>query len=596
DALVELYSTQQRERLSQIAHHYFESAALGNAEKAAEYAENAGREAMRVDAYEEALVQYGNQLRLMREYDIGDKASLRRTIFETSRAFLGVGDVESASRLLIDSMNDDQVDDIDWLADVVNQWVVLSSSYTQERQLPLLRRVLKLLPEDDSAARAKALGSHAFALRTLGDRDNVRSQAEESVAMAKRLGDPDVLLHCYRTAFLALNGDPATLELRIGFGAEFLRIAPDGDHCERLAEASYQQALNLLEAGRIAELESLLDEYENLKTSRLGLHEYRTRAFRIILALMRGEYSGLAERIEALNAIGRKTRAGDADGVYGAQMFALNRDLGELGKIAPVIDQFLASPIKRAWAPGLMLAATELGKLDTAERELERLAADGFSTIPLDDMRLTTLVYCAETCAALDDTERAGELYPLLLPYAGTFANHPTAVSFGSIELYLGMLAATAGDGDAAKRHFEEALRANSKASAWPWYARSCYQFARALNAGRAGEDRDEAERLLREAEQIAGTLGMAGLAADVGRLLRGREADRAYPDALTAREVDVLRLIAIGRSNKDIAKVLSISLNTVATHVRNILTKTDCANRTEAAAYANRHKLSERH
>jgi DNA-binding NarL/FixJ family response regulator len=56
-------------------------------------------------------------------------------------------------------------------------------------------------------------------------------------------------------------------------------------------------------------------------------------------------------------------------------------------------------------------------------------------------------------------------------------------------------------------------------------------------------------------------------------------------PDDLTAREIEVLRLIAIGRSNADIATVLSISLNTVATHVRNILAKTGCANRTEAAA-----------
>ena len=40
---------------------------------------------------------------------------------------------------------------------------------------------------------------------------------------------------------------------------------------------------------------------------------------------------------------------------------------------------------------------------------------------------------------------------------------------------------------------------------------------------------------------------------------------------------------------------MLSISLNTVATHVRNILTKTECANRTEAAAYANRNGLADR-
>jgi DNA-binding CsgD family transcriptional regulator len=64
-------------------------------------------------------------------------------------------------------------------------------------------------------------------------------------------------------------------------------------------------------------------------------------------------------------------------------------------------------------------------------------------------------------------------------------------------------------------------------------------------------------------------------------------------PDELTAREAEVLRLIAIGRSNADIAAVLAISLNTVATHVRNILAKTGCANRTEAAAYAMRRGLA---
>ena len=61
--------------------------------------------------------------------------------------------------------------------------------------------------------------------------------------------------------------------------------------------------------------------------------------------------------------------------------------------------------------------------------------------------------------------------------------------------------------------------------------------------------------------------------------------------DDLTAREAEVLGLIAIGRSNADIAMALSISLNTVATHVRNILAKTGCANRTEAAAYAMRQR-----
>ena len=66
-----------------------------------------------------------------------------------------------------------------------------------------------------------------------------------------------------------------------------------------------------------------------------------------------------------------------------------------------------------------------------------------------------------------------------------------------------------------------------------------------------------------------------------------------SFPDGLTAREVEVLRLIAAGKSNREIAAALVISLNTVLHHVSHILDKTGVANRTEAAAYATRHGLA---
>jgi DNA-binding NarL/FixJ family response regulator len=63
--------------------------------------------------------------------------------------------------------------------------------------------------------------------------------------------------------------------------------------------------------------------------------------------------------------------------------------------------------------------------------------------------------------------------------------------------------------------------------------------------------------------------------------------------DVLSAREVEVLRLIAQGRSNAAIASALVISLNTVRRHVSNIFDKIGAANRAEAAAYALRHGLA---
>jgi DNA-binding NarL/FixJ family response regulator len=63
-------------------------------------------------------------------------------------------------------------------------------------------------------------------------------------------------------------------------------------------------------------------------------------------------------------------------------------------------------------------------------------------------------------------------------------------------------------------------------------------------------------------------------------------------PDGLTRRELEVLRLLAGGHSNRDIATALTISLSTAAKHVNAILTKTGAANRTQAAAYAHRLRL----
>jgi NarL family two-component system response regulator LiaR len=59
------------------------------------------------------------------------------------------------------------------------------------------------------------------------------------------------------------------------------------------------------------------------------------------------------------------------------------------------------------------------------------------------------------------------------------------------------------------------------------------------------------------------------------------------HSTGLSEREIDVLRLIAAGKTNQQIADELFISLNTVSHHLRNIFGKTGTANRTEAASFA---------
>jgi len=67
----------------------------------------------------------------------------------------------------------------------------------------------------------------------------------------------------------------------------------------------------------------------------------------------------------------------------------------------------------------------------------------------------------------------------------------------------------------------------------------------------------------------------------------------RAHRTDLTARELEVLRLIAAGRSNREIARELGVAEKTVKTHVSNVLSKLGVSDRTQAALYAVQHGLA---
>lgn len=84
---------------------------------------------------------------------------------------------------------------------------------------------------------------------------------------------------------------------------------------------------------------------------------------------------------------------------------------------------------------------------------------------------------------------------------------------------------------------------------------------------------------------------------ATAARIIRhlsvlGAGAEASAPDRLTARELDVLRLVTAGRRNKEIAHDLGISENTVKYHLRNILEKLHAESRTEVATRALREGL----
>ncbi|WP_284466971.1 helix-turn-helix transcriptional regulator [Actinomadura madurae] len=102
-----------------------------------------------------------------------------------------------------------------------------------------------------------------------------------------------------------------------------------------------------------------------------------------------------------------------------------------------------------------------------------------------------------------------------------------------------------------------------------------------------ADRDRSSARSRLDRAAGIAAALGAAPLARRISE--RARRAGLAGPSGgpLTAREAEVVRLLARGRSNREIAEELVISPKTASVHVSNILAKLGVASRGEAVAAA---------
>ena len=158
----------------------------------------------------------------------------------------------------------------------------------------------------------------------------------------------------------------------------------------------------------------------------------------------------------------------------------------------------------------------------------------------------------------------------------------------------LGELDTAAGRHDDAEKHLDAAL-ALADACAAP-YERALTLLAMAECHTARGETAD-AIALLDAARAICTPLGakpaLARADALLTRLAAIKDSPSAHPAGLSAREVEVLRLIVAGQTNRGIADALFLSEHTVRVHVRNILTKTDTANRTEAAAFALRHDLA---
>ncbi|MGW0732360.1 LuxR C-terminal-related transcriptional regulator [Streptomyces sp. NPDC002851] len=233
--------------------------------------------------------------------------------------------------------------------------------------------------------------------------------------------------------------------------------------------------------------------------------------------------------------------------------------------------------------PGLALLRLAQGRLDDAAAAIRRTLAETEGTEDRPRV-LSGYVEIELVAGAVEDAQLAvDELEKIAAGFDSPYLRAVVAHARGSLLL-------AAGEPEAACAALRRAWVAWHELGAPYEAARVRLQMARACS--RIG-DHDTAEMELEAARRVFEQLGAVPALEQVREFMRrsGRGAQPG-PGGLTPREVEVLRLVATGASNREIADRLVISDKTVARHMSNMFTKLGISSRAAATAYAYEHDL----
>ena len=580
-----------RGRLAALAHHYAEAAPVGGvSEKAVSYNLLAAESAAAALAFDEAVERLQTALALGVD-DPRERAGVDLELgYACHRAGSSVGALSAFREAATIAR---QLGDAELLARAAIglEEACWRPAIRDEGAVELLREAVAAVGIEPSELRVRLLGGLTRALDFRGEHVTAAAARDEATAMARARGDRAALGRVLSSAYWS-HGIRSFEEINAML-AEAAEIGDELGDAELRAEAIWWLVPTYVARfDHVAARHALGELFELAQTLNEPFRLHVVEHYAAALALCDGDLAGAEAAARRSHDWSRLLTGRDASGVHGIQMFGIRREQGRLAELAPVLRVLAADPERGAWGPGLVAVLAELGMEQEARRELHRITSDGLDALR-PSLWLASLVYLADACFALGDEAAAALVYPELERYRGDNVMIGHLVScYGSADRYLGMLASVLGEWDRADEHFESALALNRSIGARTWVAHASVAYSRMLLGRKRGDDRARASALLGEAVALANAIGLVSLSSKIASLGHTIGLSSVLPDGLSAREVDILRLVASGRSNREIGSTLFISEHTVANHVRSILRKTSCANRTEAATYAHRSGL----
>jgi len=583
--------------LADLAHHFAAATAVAGVERAIRYNVLAARAAADALAFDDAA----QLLLTAHALGIDDARERAEVLLELGMARHRAGSALDAREALAAAAQiGRELADAELLARAAARYEEASWRPGMEGgAVELLEEATAALGEHESQLSVELLGSLARALDGQGEHERGAIVRANAIELARRLGDRAGLATVLVRSYWSRGATP--IEQILKMLTEARAISEELGDTELQAEAMSWRAPAFV---AIADIPAARSEAAQLRRmaeiTRQTFNLHVAEHYGAAIALSDGELDAAEAMAGRSEAAGRMLTGRDASGTYGIQMFSLRREQGRLAELASVIRILVAGERERSpWRPGLVSLLVELGMESEARSELAQIASEGLDAFR-ESLWLASLTYLTDACVAVGDETVAALLYPELAPLASSnvMVGH-LVVYYGSADRYLGMLAATVGEWELAEAHFEQALAANVAMEAKTWLAHTNHQYARMLLARGDGHP-ERARALLVEADRLARAIGMASLhnriaAMNIASAPAGAGGrDSILPDALSGREAQILRLVARGLSNREIGAELYISEHTAANHIRSILRKTGCANRTEAASYAHRHALAD--
>lgn len=495
-----------------LAYHFFEAVPAGGGEKAYRYSVLAAEEALRLLSFSEAADAYGRAIELL-DHDAGsDPLARARLLLARGRAHRRASDFPSAMETFREAAAEArQRGTGELFAEVAVAFEDASfePGYFGVEAVELLEEARSALGAGGSALHVRIAASLSRALEFSGRRPEAITHSENALAMARRLGDPattaDVL---HRTAF-SLRQTGAAIELAER-GAELAELGRELGDDDLSCFGAWFLMHSAFRLGDLAAADRRMQEISDLgRRAGQPRWEWQLLIVRAARALLTADL-GLAE--QCLRRLQESEPPGgiDAQSVIGVATFLLRREQGRLAGLAPILRTIVElNPKAALWGPGLAALYAELGMLDDARAELERLATDGFAALPDDGTREQCLAFLAEVAVAVGDGARAGWLLDALRFREGTllmfFGN---SSSHGPADRLLGMLASTAGRVEDAEGWFERALAFSRRLPSPLWVAHCLYDFA--VYRDRTGTG--GAETMLAEAAEICARHGLVGL------------------------------------------------------------------------------------